>query len=93
MPRLLGNGSTNPQLPRLIIAHNDDIWSEILWSAMAWMLFLFNLAVGVSFIKDVFILEHYDYAKHMTTVITMCVSYFSAAWIHRNIIKNHGRVE
>lgn len=64
-----------------------DRWANVTWAAMRWMVILLNLAVGLAFSIDL-LYGVYDYTKHVTTIVTMCSSYFALAWIHKNILKD-----
>lgn len=97
-PIFLEGGSGQNKIPlRPLARHNllNNKWSERMWPCMTWLIFLFNAATAASFIFDLFWLDRYDYAKHITIAVTMFASYFAVTWIHQNIVKadHYGRLD
>lgn len=92
LPRIFDN-EQNTTVTKIIVQPKDFRWAEVLWPCMSWLVFLFNFVVALSFMYDLYMLQ-YDYAKHITTVVTICASYLAVAWTHRNVIANqYGRPE
>ena len=97
MPKIIEDQKMDGAQPNIIEEKiKKDKWAERLWPCMAWSVFLFNLALAGHFVVELYTHagDSYDYAKHITTVTTMCASYIALIWTHKNILRNEdGRFE
>ena len=82
---------------RILVETPTYDWSKYLWPAMSYMILLFNIAIAINYLYDLYTLpsKEFDIAKHFTTVITMLLSYWATVQIYNTITRNSydGRLE